>query len=43
MGILGAQIIVLVGEVYLFQWENNMCLCKFGTQSIVLIKQGVPL
>ena len=35
------QIIVLVSEVSLFHGENNMYLYKVGTQSSVLIKQGV--
>ena len=45
---LGAKIIVLISEVSLFQRENNMYLCKVGTQSSVLINQvslfqGCPL
>ena len=35
------QIIVLVSEVSLFHGENNMYIYKVGTQSSVLIKQGV--
>ena len=31
----------IIGEVLLFQKENNMYLYKVGTQSSVLIKQGV--
>ena len=32
--------IVLISEMSLFQRENNMYLCKVGTLSNVLIKQG---
>ena len=38
---LGTKIIILINEVSFFQGENNMYLYKVGTQSSVLIKQGV--
>ena len=38
---LGPKIIILINEVSLFQGENNMYLYKVGTQSSVLIKQGI--
>ena len=38
---IGTKIIVLISEVSLFKGENNMYLYKVGTQSSVLIKQGV--
>ena len=41
MDTLGTKIIVLISEVSLFQGENNMYLYKVGTQSSVLIKQGI--
>ena len=37
--ILGTKILVLVGEVSLFQGKNNICLYKVGTPSSVLINQ----
>ena len=38
---LGPKLIVLISEVSFYQGENNMYFYKVGTQSSVLIKQGV--
>ena len=41
MDTFGTKIIVLISEVSLFQGENNVYIYEVGTQSNVLINQGV--